>query len=643
MIKDILDKNSIVRSNERDLEILKENFPGCFNADGSFDIKKLVNKLNDKIDISKEGYELNFLGKGYSKLISALDTTTVVKPNTEHNRKEINNKSKNIYITGDNLDGLKHLVRNSSSKIKFIYIDPPYNTDNEKFTYEDSFNFTAEELSEKLSIDEDEAQRILDMTNRGDSSHSAWLTFMLPRLLLSRELLTKDGIIFISIDDNEQSNLKLLCDEIFGEENFIANFTWVKKKKGSHLSKTVRSMTEYVLGYAKDIRNIELFGDNAYSDKWQPLSKRTNAKKALKFKSGKLETKLKDGEYKKGIYGEGSSSLEFLNNFNVKEGMVLNDLEVEGPFVWTQKKLDDELELGTRVALSSKFGFNTFRADQLDKVKRPTTILDSKLNIGTNEDAYDELKHIFNKENVMSYPKPTSLIKYLINTLGHYDKNFTILDFFSGSGTTADAVMQLNAEDGGNRNYIMMQIPANIKENSKAKECGFNTIDQIGRYRIETAAKNIKDTTKANIDYGFKHYELCQPSNDTLDKIETFIPSLVEEDNTLLDEFDVETVVTTWAIQDGYGFDAYIKEIDLNGYTAYCCKKHIYMVNPNITESNIISLIEKFENEVEFNPENIVLFGYSFISWTQIEMLKSNIKQLDNGDKNLKVNIITRY
>lgn len=312
-----------------------------------------------------------------------------------------------------------------------------------------------------------------------------------PRLKLAKDLLSDDGVIFISIDDNEIHNLRKMCDEVFGEVNFVALFTWIKKKKGSHLSKTVRSMTEYVLCYSTKLDNVELYGENAYTDKQQPLAKRTNSLKVLCFPANSIYTTLKDNFYKKGFYGEGTSGLSFLNDFNVSKGVVVDPIKVEGPFVWVQSKLDIEISSGSEINLSSKFGFNILRSDQEEKIKRPSTLIDAKNDVGTNEDAYEEIKKLFRQEAIMSYPKPVSIIRYLLNTLTFFHKDSTILDFFSGSATTAHAVMQLNAEDGGNRKFIMVQIPEETDEKSGAYKAGYKNICEIGKERIRRAGKKI--------------------------------------------------------------------------------------------------------------------------------------------------------
>lgn len=251
MIKDIISANALVTPNQKEMNILKENFPSCFRTDDSFDIEKFSEFLSDKIEISHEGYELKFLGKNYAKMLASFDTETVIVPDERHNRLPENADSENIYISGDNLDVLKHLLKSYSGQVKCIYIDPPYNTGSDDFVYNDKFNFTVEDLVKKLSIDEGEAQRILDLTTRGSASHSAWLMFMYPRLQIARDLLNKQGVIFISIDDNEKDNLKLLCDDIFGENNFIASIIVQANKRGQTYKQLAKTH-EYLLVYIKN-------------------------------------------------------------------------------------------------------------------------------------------------------------------------------------------------------------------------------------------------------------------------------------------------------------------------------------------------------------------------------------------------------
>ncbi len=219
--------SNVETTNSKQLVILKKHFPNCFDRDGNFIQKRMLDIINaSEIELVRESYSLNWLGKSYSRLLANLPPTTLIHEDLEHNAQEQHKDSKNLLIKGDNLEVLKHLVNAYSEKVKMIYIDPPYNTGSDGFVYNDDRKFTKEQLAELAGIDFDEAERILSFADQGSSSHSAWLTFMYPRLYVARELLADDGVIFISIDDNEVSQLKLLCDEIFGEFNFLGQLVW---------------------------------------------------------------------------------------------------------------------------------------------------------------------------------------------------------------------------------------------------------------------------------------------------------------------------------------------------------------------------------------------------------------------------------
>lgn len=486
------------------------------------------------------------------------------------------------------------------------------------------------------------------MTNRGDSSHSAWLTFMYPRLLLARDLLTPDGVIFMSIDDNEQGDLKLLCDDIFGEDNFQGMFV-INASPSAIDYGNMAKMHEYALMYSKN-----------------PLEVSTNQipEKDKKFK-------YTDDEGGFNIYPLYNGNVAFnpktrpnlhypfyLNpNKQLDNGFFEIGLEPQEGWVevWPVVSKKDGIsrvwrwgkEQKSRPNLNKEIvgylnedgEYRIVQKSRLDKKTIRSMLLDNSM---SSRRGTADVQELFGSK-VFTFPKPVELIKQFI-TAGSDDDSY-ILDFFSGSATTAHAVVKLNAEseDGGNRKFIMVQLPEKCSEDSIAYEEGYKTISEMGIARIKLAAAKIKEEYNLDTTYGFKHYTLYEPSDKTLDKIENFNPGLIELDNTILSNFGFSTVITTWAVQDGYGFNADIKTIDLGGYFAYLCDKHIYMVDPGITDSNIINLIEMFEAEGEFNPENIVLFGYSFVSWTQIETLKNNIKQLNNSEKNLKVNVVTRY
>jgi len=643
MIKNIIENNKNLDVEKEKMGKLKELFPSCFNNNDEFDLENFKAEISQNTTIVKEGYGLNFLGKNYAKLLSSLDTETILVPDEENNSKEENKNSENIYISGDNIDALKHLVKSYAGQIKCIYIDPPYNTGSDGFVYNDKFNFTEQKLMNDLDISEEEAKRIFNMTNSKSNSHSAWLTFMYPRLYLARQLLKDDGVIFISIDDNECSQLKLLCDNIFGEENFISDFIWTRKKKGSFLTNKVRKMSEYILCYGKMATNVSLYGEKAYQDKLQPIVKRTNTLKKLIFPKQIVSTTLSDGEYSKGYYGSKETGLNILNDFKIVNGTIENELKVEAHFIWQQAYLDDEIKNGSKIYLSSKFGFNVLRYNQADKIKAPSTLINSENNVGTNEDATIELQQLFNlpPNDIFSYAKPTSLIKYLINSISKNNNEITVLDFFSGSATTADAIMQVNIKENKNIKYIMVQCQEECDKKSEAYKNGYKTIDEIGQERIKRAAKKIKEETNADIDYGFKHYVIKDINTNTLDKLEKFESNYMLSDSSILEEFGIESVLTTWMLQDGYGLTDKYEELKLDNYIAYKCQNTIYLLNWNITDLAIKELIEKYEKEEHFDCNRIVMFGYSFTT-SEIQMLKDNLKQVKNI-KGINVEIITRY
>uniref|UniRef100_UPI0039BF2080 DNA methyltransferase n=1 Tax=Corynebacterium nuruki TaxID=1032851 RepID=UPI0039BF2080 len=225
MIRDAHEANATVTPTEFEIDRLRTALPEYFGKDGSFMLDRLQDALRaGEVNLSREGYELKFLGKSYAKYLTSTKTETVVVPDLAHNAESANATSENLYIVGDNLDALKQLYGSYESSVKCIYIDPPYNTGKDGFVYNDDFGFSAADLVAKIGLDEDEARRVTDL--HGKSSHSAWLTFMYPRLELAKELLMDKGVIFISVDDNEQANARLLCDEVFGEGNWLGTLVW---------------------------------------------------------------------------------------------------------------------------------------------------------------------------------------------------------------------------------------------------------------------------------------------------------------------------------------------------------------------------------------------------------------------------------
>ena len=642
MIKDILQANECVIPNKQQLEVLRRYFPGCFNKDGSFDIVRFQNEIKTDVNLRKEGYELNFLGKSYAKLLAALDTTTVIIPDKEHNEKDENKNSENIYITGDNLDALKHLLKSYAGKIKCIYIDPPYNTGSDGFVYNDKFNFTVEELMEKLSISEEEASRILELTDSGSASHSAWLTFIYPRLFLARDLLADDGVIFISIDDNEQADLKLLCDSIFGEENFISTITVLSNPRGRDYG-GVAKCNDYVLVYSKsEDRDINLITDENGSfrmfDDISGFELRELRNRNIKFNK----------ENRPNLYypfyidvNNMDENKLYKITLNKSDGFIelypKMSQGIQTVWRWGKDKASQNLNTNIKAKKMRNGGWQIVEKYRESKFMARSLWNDKNVN---TEKGTLLVKDLFNNK-IFDYPKTKEMLKRIVEMGAREDS--IILDFFSGSATTAHAVMELNAEDNGERKYIMVQLPEPTKETSIAYQAGYKTIDEIGRERIIRAAAKIKeDHPDTKADLGFKHYTLTDYSDDVmlLDKMDNFDPQAMFSDKPLLDTFGVSTALVTWLVQDGYGFNASYSTVQLAGYTAYMCGKHLYLINENFNNDALSSLVEKYSTIENFNPEQIVIFGYSF-TYTELENLKINIKSLHNDNKN--INIQVRY
>lgn len=435
MIGQNLKDNEEKKPNSREMEKLKRDFPQFFSKDGEFKLDMFKDFLGEEeVDISKEGYELKFLGKSYAKYLSSLETETYISPDSCHNEKDENKDSENLYIVGDNLDALKHMLGSYSGKIKCIYIDPPYNTGTDGFVYPDNFQFNKEDLSEKIGITEEEAGRILELA--GKSTHSAWMTFMYPRLTLARDLLSDDGVIFISIDDNEQANLKLMCDEVFGEENFVCDFSW-RKKTGANDAKDIAVVTESIFLYCKN--KPESYVENIWNkDKNSRNEDRYTKKDKHYNKRGKYYLNTLD----RGGLGY-VESLDF--GIQAPNGHFIfpNDRSEKLDDGWRWKWGKEKVEWGLKndffefvkddkkiAGYSIKLKTYQF-VDNEDNIRESIgraylNIIRNPINqIGTNE-----IKKLFNDIAIFSNPKPVGLLKYLLHTLRNDDS--IILDFFSG-------------------------------------------------------------------------------------------------------------------------------------------------------------------------------------------------------------------
>ncbi|WP_067844200.1 site-specific DNA-methyltransferase [Amphibacillus sediminis] len=643
MIKETLENNGQGKLNDKKISILKENFPNCFTGD-TFDIEKFKKEINQELDFSSEGYELNFLGKNYAKFIAdSIDTETVLVPNIEHNSKPENQKSENIYITGDNLDVLKHLRKSYSNKIKMIYIDPPYNTGGDDFVYRDNFKFTKEKLQEVLDIEEQEAERIINMTSSNSSSHSAWLTFMYPRLYIARELLKDSGVIIISIDDNEQAQLKMLCDDIFGEENEIGMFI-INSSPSAIDYGHIANMHEYALFYSKSSLDAETHEipdkdkEFKYTDELgefniYPLYNGNVAfnpetRPNLYYPFYLNPNKKLDNDFYEISLDKKEGWIEVYPVVSRKDG-------IQRVWRWGKQKSEEGLNKEIVGYITDSGEYRVVQKTRLTGKMIRSLHTDTAI---SSRRGTSEVEKLFGKK-VFSFPKAVELIRRFV-TAGAKD-NDIVLDFFSGSSTTAHAVMKQNAEDGGNRKFILVQLDETVSKDSVAGKEGFKTIDEIGRERIIRAAKQIKEETQADLDYGFKHFYAKVLDENIIDQIADFDPNLLA--TQLEVEFDKETILTTWMNRDGHGLTPSVEEINLSGYHGYSVDNYLYLLDKGLTQQHIDTLLSKIVEDKKFNPTSIVVYGYNFTDFNILTQLETNLKQLRNEEKNIEVSLIKRY
>ena len=629
MIKDIMNHNADAAAGLKELEVLRKYFPQCFHSDGEFDIEAFKAALPGGTTITDETCGFNWLGKNYARMLTNMDTTTLIHPDEEHNAKPENKDSQNVYISGDNLDALQHLVKSYSSKVKVIYIDPPYNTGSDGFVYNDKFNFTAEDLAKRLDVSPERAERILSMTRRGSASHAAWLTFMLPRLSFARDLLTDDGVIFISIDDNEQANLKRLCDEVFGEECFVAQFIWEKRLNRENRRETsVRH--DYILCYSK----------NYYDDEIKRINQLPMSGKALASYSNPDNDPRglwkSDPAHAQAGHGVESQFYTVVAPNGKKHELPSGRCWIYNEDTMKKAIKDNRIWFGqdgngvprVKTYLNAK-----------ERGLTPETMIFAKEG-STNEKAKNDLKELFDGIAVFETPKPVELIRHLLKMAF---KEGLAVDFFGGSSSTAHAVMEMSI-DGSNMHYILVQLPEPCKPDSEAAKADYKTIDEVGMERIKRAAKKIKEDNPLFAgDIGFKHYTLEEPKRDALLLMEQFDPVSNNITTLNVNDFGMETVLRTWLVADGYGLTENAEEVMLGNYKAYWKDDHLYMINPDkdFDESSVAALMDKYNGE-PFSPHNIVIFGYSF-GFTHREELQKNLRTLKDGNKTLTVNIDVRY
>ena len=619
---------------QENIKKVEELFPNCvtetYDQDGnlvrSIDFDILRQDLSDHVvEGPKERYQFNWPGKREAILLANAPTSNTLRPLPEKSVDFEN--TKNVYIEGDNLEALKILRETYMGKIKMIYIDPPYNTGND-FVYKDDFKESTEDYLKSSGNIDEEGNRMAVNGESNGRFHSDWLNMMYPRLILARDLLTDDGAIFISIDDNEVVNLRKICDDVFGKENYVNQFVWVSNLTGRQISGFGAAKTyEYILCYCKDSKLCGDFTIDANTaKKLMPDTYKSIYRNVCQDKKGSYS--IGDTLYNHNrIFNEESRpNLVFSIFYNPDTGDIVpgnigqkidgyieilphkNNDGIHKYHAWRWSKPKIEAEKEDLIVLTTTSGFEVHTKIR-DFAK--TSLKDLITNISNGE---PEVRKLFDSKNkIFSYPKSVDLLKVLIKALDEKDGYF--LDFFSGSGTTAHAILELNKEDQGTRKFIMVQLPEICSENSDAFKAGYQTICDIGEDRIRRAGRTFKDEnplTAMDLDIGFRVYKTdssnmkdvqSTPQNTQISLLEN-ADSAIKVDRTPLD------LVIQVMLQLGITLDANIKKGRCSDGAVY------YLVNNNdllccfdkaISESDI-------EEMAKLQPLNVAFSDDSFAS-----------------------------
>ena len=524
--------------------------------------KKVINfellrqMLTSEALAGDEAYEFTWVGKKAAIAEANRPIRKTLRPCPEES---VNwDRTENLYIEGDNLEVLKLLQESYLGKVKMIYIDPPYNTGND-FIYRDDFAVSADDYAEESGQLDEDGNRLFKNTDSNGRFHSDWCSMIYSRLMLARNLLADDGVIFISIDDHEQENLRKMCDEIFGKEYFQALISYVRKTSGKQDSTNFMKSTEFILVYSKtetwDCSPI--VATERVTDRYNKVGENGVAFRETDLRKTGNADRREDRPlmWYPFYYNEQTGDLQVRQSSDdslIKKGYVeiypIKPDKSEGRWRWGYQTACDNIgNLVARIMpkYKSEKKYTVYEIDYIDKkgdvrtVKEHTSWDRKEFN---SDNAINDLKSLGFSNQLFPFPKSTALIKHMIY-LANLGEDDTVIDFFSGSATTAHAVMQLNAEDGGRRKFIMVQLPEETDEKGEAYKAGYKNICEIGKERIRRAGAKIKTETGADIDYGFRVLKLDDSNmNDVYYGVDQYNQSLlslmesnIKEDRTDLD------------------------------------------------------------------------------------------------------------
>jgi adenine-specific DNA-methyltransferase len=526
------------------------------NWRGSREFFESLGEALDKLDDKDESYDFTWVGKRKSIIEAGAPINKTFRPDVDASKNW--DTTENLFIEGDNLDALKLLQESYLGKVKMIYIDPPYNTGKD-FVYHDNFKATTEQYDEDTEYrDEDGNVQFKKNEKSNGRYHSDWLSMMYPRLKLARNLLSEDGVIFISIDDNEQANLKKLCDEIFGEDNFITQVIWQKIHSTKNDARYFSENHEYALVYARNAEDFSI----------QRLERTQEMDARYKNPDNDPRGNWQSGD----LVASGERSNGHFDVVSPATGKVF-DVPAGKHWVYSQKNLTDMVSRGEIYFGVDGNAFprkKRYLSDVSENGRTPSTVWLSS-EVGHNQTATREVKELFHNNLYFDFPKPTTYLKQLL-AVGNTKDDSIILDFFSGSATTAHAVMQLNAEDGGNRKWIMVQLPEETDEKSEAFKAGYKTIPEISRERIRRAGDKIaSEHPDAKVDYGFRalridetnHKDVYHPAADYQQSMLDSLVENVKEDRSDLDLLYGVLTATAWELNKP------LKTVEIDGVTVY--------------------------------------------------------------------------
>lgn len=623
-------------------EQLRHLFPEVF-TEKNIDFEKLKLTLGEMIETGKERYGLNWAGKADCFKIIQQPSVGTLKPCREES---VNfDGTENLFIEGDNLEVLKLLQKAYYGKVKMMYFDPPYNTGND-FIYPDNYSESLDTYLKYTGQVDSEGRKYSTNTEADGRFHTKWINMMYPRLYLAKNLLMEDGVIFISIDDNEVSNLRKVCDEIFGEENFAACFVVKSNPRGSQSNSYCANVHEYVLCYLKNSSSTEALSIEMAEEMVQEYNLEDNFGKyrlmGLRMRGGAWRREERPLLYYPIFVDDSNGSVSFIRTSKDQHEVlpIKPTTGEDGTWRWSKKKSEEQKSqiVAKKVMRGDKSVWDIYQKDYLadgdsQKTTKAKTIWDDKeINYqnGTNE-----IKALFDGKGVFTFPKPTFLIKKLIELTD--EPNALILDFFSGSATTAHAVLDLNKQDGGNRKFIMIQLPEPCTIDSEAFKAGYKTIADIGKERIRRVIKKIKENKESKLEYddskqdlGFKIFKL-DTSNfkiwDTENSEES--KKLGEQLQLHVDHIDPkstqEDILYELLLKSGFDLATKTEKLTLAGKTVYSIADG----------AMLICLEEKLTKEVinaiaEMTPSRVVCLDKGF---KDNDQLKTNAVQIMKSKK----------